>query len=182
MVEFIGDVAAMRTSSALRAAFTVILTPCIASRATTCWKAYREADPRTPLAIKDSWQYTERDEGGELLQEATERGVVYVARYYNHATVRIGGKDDDVRDNVRGGLDIRLTSNYRPNGSVLSTGTNAVDAPRNSRSSGRSGMKRSCSQTGAFLPPNKRSCSASPTKSSYNPLPNRVYRRIVLRD
>jgi hypothetical protein len=156
--------------------------PCIAGRATTCWKAYREEDPGTPLVIKDSWQYTERDEEGELLQEATERGVVNVARYYNHATVRIGGKDDDVRDNVRGGLDIRTASNYRPNRSVLSTSTNALDDPRKSRSSSRSGVKRSSSQTGASLPPNKRLCSASPTKASNNPLPNRVHRRIVLRD
>lgn len=155
---------------------------CIAGRATTCWKAYREADPGTPLVIKDSWQYTERDEEGELLQEATERGVVNVARYYNHVTVRIGGKDDDVRGNVRGGLDIKTASSYRPNRSVLSTGTNALDAPRKSRSSGRSGLKRSSSQTGASLPPDKRSCSASPTKPSNIPLPNRIHRRIVLRD
>ncbi|CAG7999365.1 unnamed protein product [Penicillium salamii] len=156
--------------------------PCIAGRATTCWKAHREADPGTPLVVKDSWQYTERDEEGDLLQEATERGVVNVARYYHHATVRIRGKTDDVRDNVRGGLDIRTASNYRPEQSALSTGTSATVAPRKGRSSGRSGVKRSSSQAGAPLPPNKRSCSASSIKSFLNPLPNRVHRRIVLRD
>jgi hypothetical protein len=156
--------------------------PCIAGRATTCWKAHSEVDPGIPLVVKDSWQYTERDEEGELLQEATERGVVNVARYYHHATVRIRGKADDVRDNVRGGLDIRTSSNYRPERLALSTGSSATDAPRKGRSSGRSGVKRSSSQTGASLPPNKRSCSASPTKASSNPLPNRVHRRIVLRD
>ncbi|CAG7957260.1 unnamed protein product [Penicillium salamii] len=156
--------------------------PCIAGRATTCWKAHREEDPGTPLVVKDSWQYTERDEEGELLEEATERGVINVARYYHHATVRTRGKTDDVRDNVRGGLDIRTASNYRPERLSLSTGTSATFAPRKGRSSGRSGVKRSSSQTGASLPPSKRSCSASPTKAPSNPLPNRVHRRVVLRD
>ncbi|CAG7999808.1 unnamed protein product [Penicillium nalgiovense] len=160
----------------------MIRAPCIAGRATTCWKAHRQADPETPLVVKDSWQYAERDEEGELLQEATERGVVNVARYYHHATVHIRGRTDDVRDNVRGGLDIRTASNYRPERLSLSTGTGTTEAPRKSRSSGRSGLKRSSSQTGASLPSNKRPCSASPTKASISPLPNRVHRRIVLRD
>ncbi|KAJ6019331.1 hypothetical protein N7522_001398 [Penicillium canescens] len=156
--------------------------PCIAGRSTTCWKAHHEADPRVPLVVKDSWQYTERDEEGELLQEATEKGVVNVARYYHHETVCIRDKADDVLDNVRGGLDIRTASNYRPERLVLSTSTTVADAPRKGRSSGRSGVKRSSSHTGASLPPNKRSCSASPTKASSKPLPNRVHRRVILRD
>lgn len=49
--------------------------PRVAGRATTCWRAYREDDPKQPLVIKDSWQYTDRDEEGELLQEATEKDV-----------------------------------------------------------------------------------------------------------
>lgn len=63
--------------------------PCVAGRATTCWKAHREGDKtnhregdktNTPLVIKDSWQYPEREEEGKLLAEATEKGVVNVAR------------------------------------------------------------------------------------------------------
>ncbi|KAL8410360.1 hypothetical protein RB596_000174 [Gaeumannomyces avenae] len=61
--------------------------PCIAGRATTCWKAHREGDPQIQLVIKDSWQYTERDEERDLLQKATDKGVVNVARYYHHETV-----------------------------------------------------------------------------------------------
>ncbi|KAJ5318315.1 hypothetical protein N7476_004735 [Penicillium atrosanguineum] len=156
--------------------------PCIAGRATTCWKAHHEAKPGIPLVVKDSWQYTERDEEGELLQQATDRGVVNVARYYHHATVRIRDQIDDVQGNVRGGLDITAASNYRPERSALSTGTGTIEDPRKSRSSGRSGLKRSSSQTDALLPPNKRSCSVSPTEASFNPLPNRVHRRILLRD
>ncbi|KAI8648265.1 Non-specific serine/threonine protein kinase [Fusarium keratoplasticum] len=38
--------------------------PCIAGRATTCWKAHPEGQPEMLLVIKDSWQYPERDEEG----------------------------------------------------------------------------------------------------------------------
>lgn len=79
---------------------------CIASRATTCWKAHREDDPlKTPLVIKDSWQYPERGEEGLLVKEATEMGVVNVARYYHHEAVHIGGVEDEIRTLIRKGLD-----------------------------------------------------------------------------
>ncbi|KAM4058339.1 DDE superfamily endonuclease [Hirsutella rhossiliensis] len=73
---------------------------CIAGRATTCWKAHRKEDPQTPLVIKDSWQYTDRDEEGILVQEATEKGVINVARYYHHETVRVRSADDDIQNNT----------------------------------------------------------------------------------
>ncbi|KAH8593071.1 hypothetical protein B0O99DRAFT_688971 [Bisporella sp. PMI_857] len=68
--------------------------PSIAGRATTCWKAHCMADPRMPLVIKDSWQYTEREEEGELLRETTDRDAINVARYYHHRTVQVGGTDE----------------------------------------------------------------------------------------
>ncbi|KAI9777130.1 MAG: hypothetical protein M1839_009086 [Geoglossum umbratile] len=69
----------------------------VAGRATTCWKAYCDGDEsKMILVVKDSWQYPEREEEGELLRDATEKGVVNVARYYHHETVRVGGKDDDI--------------------------------------------------------------------------------------
>lgn len=62
--------------------------PSVVGRATTCWKAYRDGDEsQTPLVVKDSWQYPERDQEGELLREATEKKVENVARYYHHETV-----------------------------------------------------------------------------------------------
>jgi hypothetical protein len=64
--------------------------------------------------VKDSWQYPEREEEGELLREATEKDVVNVARYFHHETVRVGGQDDDIRTNVRRGLDITKAENYAP--------------------------------------------------------------------
>lgn len=156
--------------------------PCVASRATTCWKAHREGHPQTPLIIKDSWQYPERDEEGELLYQATGKGVVNVARYYHHETVQIRGTEDDVRNNVRRGLDITRATNYRPERPLPPSSTIAAGALRKGRSSSATSKKRSSSQTGAALPPSKRPCSVSPTKAGVDALPNRVHRRVILRD
>ena len=72
-----------------------------AGRAITCWKAHREGvKSKQILVVKDSWQYPEREEEGELLREATEKGVVNVARYYHHETVHVGGSEDDINGNV----------------------------------------------------------------------------------
>jgi Fungal protein kinase len=79
----------------------------MSGRATTCWRAYMEGDKlKTPLVVKDSWQHFERQEEGLLLQEATEAGVVNVAKYYHHETVCIDGKEDDIYGQVRKGLDV----------------------------------------------------------------------------
>lgn len=131
--------------------------PCIAGRATTCWKAYREGDDlRTPLVVKHSWQYPKREEKGELLREATDRGVTNVARYYHHETVGVGGHDDDIRESVRKSLDITKAANYRPEISMLSPST-AVHriSWRDQSSSSTVGRKRSSSCTGGPLLPSK---------------------------
>ncbi|KAL2187716.1 hypothetical protein L209DRAFT_708640 [Thermothelomyces heterothallicus CBS 203.75] len=155
--------------------------PCIAGRATTCWVAHREGEPGIKFVIKDSWQHTEREEEGDLLKEATDKGVVNVARYYHHETVFVRGEIDEIRSNVRYGLNIMEATNYQPGRSEVSPGISTVGALREGRSSTAS-LKRSSSQTGAALPPSKRSCSASPTKADSSALPNRVHRRVILRD
>ncbi|KAK4137726.1 hypothetical protein BT67DRAFT_119307 [Trichocladium antarcticum] len=158
--------------------------PCVAGRATTCWEAHREGEPRIKFVIKDSWQYTEREEEGELLREATNGGVVNVARYYHHETVFVRGEIDEIRNNVRWGLNIKEATNYRPGRSEVSPGISAAGALQRGRSSA-AGLKRSSNQTGAALPPSKRPCSASSTSTKANDssaLPNRVHRRVVLRD
>ncbi|KAK3943782.1 hypothetical protein QBC46DRAFT_376216 [Diplogelasinospora grovesii] len=154
--------------------------PCIAGRATICWKAHLEKNPQTPLVIKDSWQYTERAEEGEMLREATDKGVVNVARYYHHETVQVVGTDDDVQKNVRKGLDVTTAENYKP-GSLMSRSISVINASWKGRNSMAS-RKRSPSPTDAPLPPSKRSCSGSSTRASSNLLPNRVHRRVVLCD
>ncbi|KAE8151976.1 hypothetical protein BDV25DRAFT_80775 [Aspergillus avenaceus] len=159
--------------------------PCVAGRATTCWKAYREGDETsTPLVIKDSWQYPERGEEGKLLHEATQKGVVNVARYYHHETVLVDGKVDDTQNNVRKGLDVAKSTNYGATRSEITPiVSGAAGIARVGRSAGRTGSKRSSSRVGAALSPSKRICSSSPSKAARNPfLENRVHRRVVIRD
>lgn len=158
--------------------------PCVAGRATTCWKAYREGDElQRPLVIKDSWQYPEREEEGELLREATEKKVVNVARYYHHETVRVGGDDDDVCKNIRKGLMVR-SNNYKPRGSITSPNVSGVHgALRKGRSNSIAGRKRSSSCVNAPLPSSKRIYSSSPTKDRGNPAEwDRVHRRVIICD
>lgn len=154
--------------------------PCVAGRATTCWKVYKEEDPNTPLVVKDSWQYLEREEEGELLREATKKGVINVARYFHHETVSVGSQDDDIRANVRKGLDITKATNYKLEKSMPPLSTTGQRASRRDRSSSNtSGRKRSLSCTALPLPPSKRTCSGSPIKHA---VANRVHRRVVVRD
>lgn len=158
---------------------------CVAGRATTCWKAHLETDEsRTPLVIKDSWQYPGRTEEGELLREATAQGVKNVARYYHHEVVCIDGKDDDV-------LAIRkclcIPTSKDENGTLNATVRgNKSRRGRGQKSQGSTpGQKRSsdCLDT-AFPPPSsKRTQLSSPTKSTAGSNQfNRVHRRIVIRD
>lgn len=155
---------------------------CIAGRATTCWKAHPEGYPQRSLVIKDSWQYPEREEEGELLSEATSRGVINVARYYFHNTVKMYGKDDDIRSNVRKGLNVATATNYRPERSLPPPSIGASITLRRGRSSGSAASKkRLSSQTGAPLSPSKRSYSASLSKAG-DMLSNRVHRRVILSD
>jgi hypothetical protein len=153
--------------------------PCVAGRATTCWKVHQEDDPSTPLVVKDSWQYPEREEEGELLLEATEKGVTNVARYFYHETVSVGRRDDDIRVNVRKGLDITMATNYKLQKPMPPPSTTGRRASQRDESSSAAGRKRSSSCTGLPMPPNKRTCSSSPVKRA---VANRVHRRVIVRD
>lgn len=168
--------------------------PSITGRATTCWKAHLEENPQIKLVVKDSWQSAERDEEGEFLKAVTDRGVINVARYYHHETVFVHGVVDDIQGNVRGGLNFTEATNYPPRRVEVASNLGAEGAPQQDhsttggeRSSNQADAllppnKRPASQTGSILPPSKRSRAVSPTTASNNPLPNRVHRRIVLRD
>ncbi len=153
---------------------------CVAGRATTCWKTHREGHPQTPFVIKDSWQFIEHEEEGEMLREATDSHVTNVARYYHHETVRVRGMDDDIRCNVRKGLDITTASNYRPERPPLPP--TIPGSSRQGRSQGTASRKRSSGQPDLPLPPSKRPCLVSPGEASSSTLPNRVHRRIILCD
>lgn len=163
---------------------------CVAGRATTCWKAHlADDDTRAPLVIKDSWQYPERDEEGELLREATDKEVVSVARHYCHETVHVAGERDDVRGNVRRNLDISKATNYfvqrkKVEGSMLPPKPSGMDSSRRGRSTADTiNRKRSSSSLNVPLPPKKRTCSSSPTKREQTPSThNRIRRRVIVRD
>lgn len=160
--------------------------PCVAGRATTCWRAYREGDEsQKPLVVKDSWQYPEREEEGKLLREATEKEVINVARYYHHETVQVGGQNDDVGKNVRKGLCITRATNYDARKLITTSDTPALhrDALK-SRNTNTAGQKRSSSYADISLPPtSKRTCSSPLKKDRGNPtMWDRVHRRIILSD
>ncbi|KAL7794353.1 serine/threonine-protein kinase Sgk2 [Trichoderma ceciliae] len=155
-------------------------TRCVAGRATTCWKAHDEENPGIPLVIKDSWQDIGRVEEGKLLQKATAEGVTNVARYYYHGTVVIDEVDDDIFNNVRKGLQIPKATTQRTGRRKpllpLQTSTSASCQSRSSSA----GVKRPSSEMHGILPPSKRSCPGSLMET--NTLPNRVHRRIIVRD
>ncbi|EER42289.1 conserved hypothetical protein [Histoplasma capsulatum H143] len=156
---------------------------CVAGRATTCWKVYCETDKsRTPLVVKDSWQYPERTEEGELLREAMAKGVKHVARYYHHETVRIDNKDDDVLT-IRKGLGIPISKDEK-GGFKARVRRSRSQSGQKSKGSA-TGQKRSsdCVDKAFPPPPSKRIQSSSPSKSAGGSAPfNRVHRRVVIRD
>lgn len=102
-----------------------------------------------------------------------------MASYFHHETVRVGGQDDDIRANVRKGLDITKATNYMPGKSMPPPSTTRRRASRRDGSSSAAGRKRSSSCTDVELPPSKRTCSSSPTKAA---IVNRVHRRVIVRD
>ncbi|KAJ6192161.1 LOW QUALITY PROTEIN: hypothetical protein J3E72DRAFT_443079 [Bipolaris maydis] len=133
-----------------------------------CVDVHQEEAPGTPLVVKDSWQYPEREEEGQLLRDATE--------YFHHETVHVHGRDDVICANVRNGLDITKAMNYMPKRQMPPP--NNTGRWRNGGSN-VAGRKRSSSSTNAPLPPSKRPCSSSPTKPV---ILNRIHRRVIVRD
>ncbi|KKZ65096.1 hypothetical protein EMCG_01336 [[Emmonsia] crescens] len=156
---------------------------CIAGRATTCWKVHREADElQIPMVVKDSWQYPERDEEGELLCEATEKGVINVARYYHSETVQVNGMNDDILS-IRKNLPIPAPNQKRI--TSKSTASHGKSRQAHKDLSSSTGQKRSVDSIDMALPPppSKRPLSSSPTKLPMNSVQlNRVHRRVIVRD
>jgi hypothetical protein len=113
------------------------------------------------------------------LREAAAKGVTNVARYYYHETIKLNGLIDDIRDNIRRGLDVSKAADYRPTRFEGSPTISTAD----SRSTSTGGRKRSSSRTGVAPSASKRTCSSSPSKSAKSlDLPNRIHRRIIVRD
>ncbi|EEH16178.1 serine/threonine protein kinase [Paracoccidioides brasiliensis Pb03] len=126
----------------------------IEKNATTCWKAYCETDKsHTPLVVKDSWQYPERTEEGELLQEAMGLCIPIS------------------QDEKGGGFKATVQCSRSQRGQKSRSSTAGQK-----RSS-------DCVDTAFLPPPSKRTQSSSPSKSAGCSTPfNQVHRRIVIRD
>ncbi|KAL7945812.1 hypothetical protein V8C42DRAFT_321627 [Trichoderma barbatum] len=174
---------------------------CIVGRATTCWKAHRDGDDgevKKVFVIKDSWQYPERSEEGLMLQEATMKGVENLAEYYHHEVVQVGGADDDIRGNIRKGLDLAVATVSLPadteesspaismqmsNSNNLIAGQREIPATGNqtSQSSNTRGRKkRPLSRVESRLHPRKRHCSMSTQTSRNDEIGNRIHRRLIV--
>ena len=160
----------------------------IVARGTTCWRAYRDTDKtKKPLIVKDSWQYKERPEEGLLIEEATNRGVENIARYYHHETVRVHGEIDDTLGNIRRGMmEACGRTSFRQN-APKEPGPTASD----SQGAAVTGQmqpppllqKRSSSSAQLELQSSaKRSRSNFQSQEPEKPLHNRIHRRVVTQD
>ena len=154
--------------------------PAIVGRATSCWKVYSgEGDARKRLVVKDSWQYEERPEEGELIREVTLHSA-NVAQYYHHETVQCSNKDDDILGNVRRGMmktcgrrTFTQRSNTQPSASKYR------DKTASNQSKSGSNLRKRVSSSPTPLPPGKRSRtsrSKSPTEPAEH---NRIHGRVV---
>ncbi|KAL8906150.1 MAG: hypothetical protein Q9207_002183 [Kuettlingeria erythrocarpa] len=164
----------------------------IAGRATACWRAYCDKNQsKEPLVVKMSWQYEERPEEGELIKEATDKGVKNIARYYHHETVQVDGKNDDTIENVRRGL-MKICGRTRftqsslnePDASASEPQGEIVADPSRSQSQSPSLSRKRSSSTAQMAPPasSKRSRSSFESRNSGSSIYNRVHRLIITRD
>ena len=93
--------------------------------------------------------------------------MVNIARYYYYKTVYIGGKEDNICNNIYKGLDIIKAVNYKLEDLIMPLKPARVKISiRKGRSSNR---KRSSSYTNALLPPSKRTCLGSLSKGGRRP-------------
>ena len=153
----------------------------IIGRATTCWKAYRGAGASiTRLVIKDSWQYEERPEEGELIRDATSQSVINIAQYYHHETVQCANKDDDIFGNVRKGMMKECARrNFRQRFNPQTSASEYQKKIASSQTKSGSNSRKRSSSSLTTSSHNKRSRTSnltSPTEPSQH---NRIHRRVV---
>ena len=148
----------------------------IIGRATSCWHASTGKGKR--LVIKDSWQYEERAEEGELLQLA--KSLPNVAEYYYYETVQCSNKDDDTLGNVRRGMMKGCRRRGRQRGSSTQSATSMSREKTTSNQSQAGGKPRKRgSSSSPPLHPNKGS-RISHSESRIDPAQhNRIHRRVI---
>lgn len=157
--------------------------PAIIGRATSCWKAYKdEGGVRTRLVVKDSWQYEERGEEGELIRHATSQSVTNIAQYYHHETVQCSDKDDDVLGNVRRGMMKNCgRRQFKERPITQSSASKFRDKTVSIQSKSGSKLRKRVSRSSSPSPsPSSKRSRTSLSKSPMEPSEhNRIHRRVV---
>src|SRR6266702_2119609 len=82
-----------------------------------------------------------------------EKGVINVVRYYHHKTDYIGGKEDNICNNICKGLDIIRIINYKLKDLMMFLRPARIKI--NIRKGQSSSRKRSSNYTNTPLPPSK---------------------------
>ena len=101
-----------------------------------------------------------------------EKGVVNIAKYYYYKTVYIGGKENNICNNIYKRLDIIRATNYKPKDLIIPLRLAKIKI-RKGRSFSR---KRSFNYINALLPPSKCTCLGSLLKGKRRSATlNRVY-------
>ena len=161
--------------------------PCIAGRATTCWKAIREGEEQGPsptlLVVKDSWQFVDRPEEGELLNKATKAGATNIASYYHHETVHFNGMADYVGSNVRKGMSADNSTKPLTQPDPIESGSRFGQSPTTRTEGEPIGQKRPSCQVQDMqeaLPASKRrSNMPASVGQGGSPANDRVRRRVI---
>jgi hypothetical protein len=97
-----------------------------------------------------------------------EKEMVNIARYYHHETVCVGGKEDNICNNIHKGLDITRATNYKLKNLIIPLRPTRVKiSVRKGRSFSK---KRLSSYTNALLPPNKHIYLGSLPKGGRRPV------------
>ena len=103
-----------------------------------------------------------------------KKEVVNIAKYYHHKTVYMGGKEDDICNNIYKGLDIIKAINYKLEDLMMPPRLTKVKI--NIKKGQSFNRKRLFSYTNALLPLSKHICSGSLPKGRRRLITlNRVY-------
>src|SRR6266702_6475861 len=109
-----------------------------------------------------------------------EKKVVNVARYYYYEIVYVGGKEDNICNNVCKGLNITRAINYKPKDLIMPLRPAKVKI--NIKKSQSSSKKRLSSYTNALLLPSKHIYSGSPPKGKRRLTTlNQIHKHIIIR-
>ena len=153
----------------------------IIGRATRCWRAYvGEGDARRRFVVKDSWQYKEREEEGDLIKYATSKEVTHIGQYYHHETVQCSGKDDDILGNVRRGMMSQCGRQRFIEKPVTQSSTSEFgDKTTSTNSKSGSKLRKRVNSSSPTPSRSSKRSRTSPSEPPTEATQNRIHRRVV---